>query len=82
MAPVLLKRTVRPGQAYAVQDVDQPTRGVLAVAVNGPEGWSVATPAGVIGSGLDRRRATALMIRTAVLAAGRSTTPLLTGGGR
>ena len=43
MAPVLIKQTVRPGAAYTVRDVDQPGRGVLATAVNGPDGWQVAT---------------------------------------
>lgn len=81
MAPVLIKQTVRAGQAYAVRDVDQPHRGALAVALNGPTGWQVATAGQVVAEQLDRRGAVALMMRTAILAAGRPTRSLLTSGG-
>ncbi len=79
MAPVLIKQTVRAGQAYAVRDVDQPGRGALAVAVNGPDGWQVASAERVVAERLDQRGAVALMMRTAILAAGRPTASLLAG---
>ncbi|MCG5462165.1 hypothetical protein MED01_007043 [Micromonospora sp. MED01] len=80
MAPVLLKQTLRAGQAYVVRDVDYPERGALAAAVNGPDGWQVASANRVVGDRLDQRRAIALMMRTAIFAAGRATGPLLPAG--
>jgi hypothetical protein len=77
MAPVLLKQTLRAGQAYVVRDVDFPERGPLAAAVNGPGGWQVASADRVVGDGLDQRRAVALMMRTAIYAAGRPAGSLL-----
>ncbi|MET7705437.1 hypothetical protein [Micromonospora sp. NPDC005413] len=77
MAPVLLKQTLRAGQAYVVRDVDQPERGPLAAAVISPAGWQVAAVDRVVGSGLSQRGAIALMMRTAILAAGRPTGSLL-----
>ena len=77
MAPVLLKQTIRAGQAYVVRDVDYPERGPLAAAVNGPDGWQVASAGRLVGDGLDQRRAVALMMRTAIYAAGRPAGSLL-----
>ncbi|MEV0214771.1 hypothetical protein [Micromonospora sp. NPDC050695] len=53
-------------------------RGALAAAVNGPGGWQVVSADQVAGDGLDQRHAIALMMRTAIYAAGRSTFSLLT----
>jgi len=77
MAPVLLKQTIRAGQAYVVRDVDYPERGALAAAVSGPDGWQVASAGRLVGDGLDQRRAVALMMRTAIYAAGRPAGSLL-----
>lgn len=77
MAPVLIKQTLRSGQAYVVRDVDQPQRGALAAAVNGPDGWQVAAADRLIADQLDQRGAVALMMRTAILAAGRPAGSLL-----
>lgn len=81
MAPVLLKQTLRAGQAYVVRDVDYPERGPLAAAVNGPDGWQVASADRIVAEQLDQRGAVALMMRTAIYAAGRPSGSLL-GGGR
>lgn len=81
MPPVLLKQTLRAGQAYVVRDVDYPERGPLAAAVNGPDGWQVASADRIVAEQLDQRHAVALMMRTATLAAGRPAGSLLATGG-
>lgn len=62
----LIKRTLLQGRAYAASDADSPRGGTLAVAVRFPDGWTVARARGrVVGKGLSRRQAVALMLRTA-----------------
>lgn len=76
-----MKRTVVPGRAYAVLDVDKPGRKALAVALLGPDGWKVATAAGVVGVGLEQRPAIRLMMRAGLEAANRMAVALLAAGG-
>lgn len=77
MKPVLISRVVVPGRALAAHNVDTPRGGALAVAINGPAGWRVATGGGVIAERLDQRQAKALMLSTARDVAAKLAAPLL-----
>jgi hypothetical protein len=76
--PTLILRTVVPGRALAAINADEPGSAALAVALLGANGWTVAAHGGrVVADKLDQRRAKALMLRTALTAAGSLAAPLL-----
>jgi hypothetical protein len=63
--PVLLRREVVKGRAYAVADADNPHAGNLAAAMVGSNGWEVAAAGAVVASGLTQRKAVKVMMRAA-----------------
>ena len=63
--PVLLRREVVKGRAYAVSDADNPRGGNLAVAMAGRNGWEVAAAGAVVASGLTQRKAVKAMMQAA-----------------